>query len=635
MRLLIVIAAGWVAMGLTCAALAADAAPPVTVAEAADAYTLDNGTLRARVEKHSGKLLSLTYKGLETLDHQGGYWSHSAAGPKVIDAVTIDPKSNRGDRAEVSVKGISGGTRMGSGPGGSVVADIEIRYALGRGETGLYTYCVFDHKPEYPATSVGEARFCAKLNDDVYDWMSVDARRNQIAVTANDWNHGTVLNMKEVRRMNTGVYKGHAEHKYDYTAVQFDTPAFGWSSTTKRVGLFFINPTIEYLSGGPTKVELCVHRDATFREGDLTAPAPPCLLNYWRGSHYGGSVCNVAAGEGWTKVVGPFLIYCNEGESPDVMFKDALAAARKEAAAWPYDWVNGVDYPHRDRRATVTGTLALNDPLAPHATMSNILVGLAAPDYKTSGGRGGTSTVDWQLDAKHYEFWARADDAGGFAIANVRPGTYTFHAIANGVLGEFAKADVTVAPGQTLDLGRLEWTPVRHGKQLWEIGIPDRTAADFRHGDHYWQWGLYNEYPTDFPDDVNFTIGKSDWRTDWNYCQCPRADRPAGTPWTIHFTLPTAPAGKATLRLAFAATSARRIEVSVNDNPAGAATNLTDTATIRRDGIRGYWYERDVVFDAGLLKAGDNVLRLTIPPGNATNGIEYDYLRLELDEAAK
>ena len=43
---------------------------------------------------------------------------------------------------------------------------------------------------------------------------------------------------------------------------------------------------------------------------------------------------------------------------------------------------------------------------------------------------------------------------------------------------------------------------------------------------------------------------------------------------------------------------------------------------------------RDLSFDASLMKAGENVLKLTIPGGGLTSGVEYDYLRLELDEAA-
>lgn len=622
------------------AAVAASAAPPpslpaVTITELPDAYTLANGIITAKVQKRSGSLASLVYQEIEMLDsdrrHPGGYWSHSAAGPKGAEAITIDPKTNGGERGEISVKGFSGGSPMGNGPGGSTVADIEIRYALGRGDSGIYTYTIFDHKPDYPATSVGEARYCAKLNDDVFDWVTVDANRNQQAITAYDWNHGAVLNMKEARRMTSGIYKGQVEHKYDLSALQFDNPALGWSSTKRHVGIWFVNPTIEYLSGGPTKVELCAHRDATFG-ADPNAAAPPCLLNYWRGSHYGGSSCVIAAGEHWVKVIGPFLIYCNAGPTPDAMWKDALATADREAKAWPYDWVNGVDYPHKDQRGTVTGQIVLADPQAPAAHMAHLLVGMTAPDYKATGGRGGPITVDWQLDAKHYEFWVRGTDDGRFAIPNIRPGVYTLHAIADGVLGEYAKTSITVEPGKSIDLGRLEWQPIRYGKQLWEIGIPDRTAAEFRHGDHYWQWGLYNEYPKDFPNDVSFVIGTSDYHKDWNYCQCPRVDRPGGTPWSIAFDLPGAPHGKATLRLAFAATSAKRVDVSVNDKPAGSSGPLKDTATIRRDGIRGYWFERDVDFDAALLKQGTNVLKLIIPPGNPMSGIEYDYVRLELAE---
>jgi rhamnogalacturonan endolyase len=472
-----------------------------------------------------------------------------------------------------------------------------------------------------------------KLNDSVFDWMTVDANRNMKMITTYDWDHGTPMNMKEARLMNSGIYKGQVEHKYDYSACQFDTLAWGWSSTEKHVGLFFVNPTIEYLSGGPTKMELSAHRDATFTK-DLNAAAPPCLLNYWRGSHYGGSICTMAEGENWTKVIGPFVIYCNSGPTPEAVWKDALARVEVEKQRWPYDWVNGVDYPHKDERATVSGDIVLDDPQAPGEKMSNLLVGLAAPDYTASGDRGRTQMVDWQLDAKHYEFWTRGEVGGDgkrahFSIPAVRPGKYTLHAIADGVLGEYAQADVTVEGGKSIDLGKIDWRPVRYGKQLWEIGIPNRSASEFKHGDHYWVWGLYNQYPKEFPNDVNFTIGKSDYHTDWNYAQLPRADRPNGTTWTVNFDLPEAIRGKAILRLALAGSTARHIDVAVNGQSVGSVGPLMDTATIRRDSIRGYWTERDLSFDAGVMHAGANTLALTIPPGGVMNGVEYDYLRLE------
>ena len=599
----------------------ADGATAVTLSESPRDYTLDNGIVTARIAKRSGDLESLKYQGRELLarDHPDGYWSHTPArGGGIVNSVTVNPATNGGERAEISVKGFYQGTPLGSGPGGSAACDIEIRYALGRGESGLYTYSIFTHQPEYPFTSIGEARFCVKLDDQAFDHLTIDANRNKQMAAARDWNEGTQLNLKEARRLNTGIYTGQVEHKYDYSAIQFDVPAYGWSSTKERIGCWMVNPTTEYLSGGATKVELTGHMIGT-------------LLNYWRGSHYGGSSCNIAQGEAWTRVIGPFEIYCNSGGTPDELWHEALAHAAKESAAWPYDWVAGVDYPHKDGRGAVSGKIVLSDPLAPNAKMTRLLVGLAHPDYEVSDTRSGKSVVDWQLDAKYYEFWARGDANGSFTIPNVRPGVYTLHAIADGVLGELTITNITIAAGKVVELGDLKWQPVRYGPQLWEIGVPNRSAEEFLHGDHYWQWGLYDEYPKDFPDDVNFVIGKSDWHRDWNYCQCPRADRPDGTAWSVTFNLPEAPRGRGVLRLGLAATSARRIQVTMNGQPAGVVNGLKDTATIRRDGIRGYWTEQDVTFDATLMKAGENVMKLMIPSGNPMSGVEYDYLRLELE----
>ncbi len=669
----------------------------VTVSSDENSFTLANGIVSARVAKRSGDLLSLKYDGHEMLDvgsHQAAYWSHNAARGEQKTQITIDPASNGGERGEVSIKGISGGKQMGSGPGGSVVADIEIRYALGRGDAGVYTYSIFTHPTNYPATSIGEARFCLKLNDNVFDWMTVDANRNMKMISTYDWNHGTPLNMKEVRRMNSGIFKDQVEHKYDYSANQFDVRAWGWSSSADHVGVWIVNPSVEYLSGGPTKFELSAHRDATFTSS-LTASAPPTLLNYWRGSHYGGSLCNIAATEAWTKVIGPFLIYCNAGPTPDAMWHDALAKMQTEAGAWPFAWVAGADYPHQDERATVTGKIIINDPSSPNLVVSNLLVGLTAPDYapatiprgrdafgggfgpggggddetnylrhfagetnnvastgtnrpRPRGNRGGgfnsdSRLVNWQNDAKNYEFWVRADAAGNFSIPNVRAGTYTLHAIADGILGDFSQTNIIVTTGKNLTLGPVDWQPVRYGKQLWDIGIPNRNGSEFFKGDDYFHWGWYLTYAKLFPNDVNYVIGQSDFRKDWFFEQVPHNENPdnttgngqeRSTTWTVTFNLPAAPHGKATLRLAICGVGTRSLAATMNDQSIGNVTGLVYNATINRDGIGGYWLEHDLVFDAALMHTGENNLKLTIPAGGLTSGVIYDYLRLELDENA-
>jgi rhamnogalacturonan endolyase len=620
-------------------------------------YILNNGIVTASVAKASGDIVSLKYKGKEIFatildpngqpdlkadppgenlnglnrgmtDHQYGFWSHDAMGqrgsePAPTTRITIDPKNNEGERAEVSVKGFSNGTRqMGTGPGaargeGDFYADVEIRYAMGRGDSGIYTYCIFEHKPEYPADTITEARFCMKLND-FFDWMLNDAKRNKL------------------------YPKTDRENKYNYTANQFENRVFGWAGTTEGIGCFLINASMEYMSGGPTKVEFLCHRDTN-------RVAAPCVLNYWRSSHYGGAMVSVNQGEHWTKVIGPFLIYCNTGSDPQTIYQDAIAQQVRESDKWPYEWVKGVDYPSGKLRGTVKGQLILNDPLMPDAKMSRLLVGLVHPDYEvTMTGRGGQQIVrrlNWQQDAKYYQFWVRGDEQGGFVIPNVRPGNYTLYAIADGVLDEYMKSNITIESGKTLELGRLEWTPVRYGRQLWDIGIPNRSGKEFLKGDDYFHDGMPLLYARLFPDDINFAIGRSDFAKDWYFEHIPHAEDPnaqvtffnpggngTAAPRTITFDLPAAPRGKATLRLAICGVGTRTIDVTVNEQSIGPVDRLVSDSTLGRNGISGIWFERELSFDASLMRAGTNIIKLIVPAGPVTSGIIYDYLRLELDE---
>lgn len=608
---------------------------PVSLTDDGNFYTLDNGIVIAKIEKNSASIASYKYKNLEMIGPMGidGFWKLPAVPQNfgtIRQALILqNPSENKGERATVSVN-----FQYDGDPAKSVPADIEVRYSLGKGDSGIYLEEIWHHKPEHPKLTFPVGRFVVKLNDDVFDWMTVDSRRSMQMITADDWNHGTVMNMKEARLMNSGVMKGQVEHKYDYAAVQFDTPAYGWSSTKQKIGIWLINPSNEYMSGGATKLELSAHRDATFTDS-LTAPAPATILNVWKGPHYGGTVLEANQGEEWRKTIGPFMLYVNSGETPEAMHKNALAQAEKEAKKWVYDWAVDDNYPSAKNRGTVTGQIVLKD--LPTVKMSNLLVGLAHPDYQTEKGE----TVDWQKDGKYYQFWVRGGTDGKFTIPNVRPGTYAFHAFADGVLGEFAKAEIKVEAGKTLNLGNLNWQPVRYGKQLWEIGIPDRRAGEFFRGDHYWQWGLYNQYPKDFPNDVNFVIGKSDYRKDWNLMQVPRLNgdvlkgRGDETTWKVQFELPKNPTGKATLRIAFAGTEAKTLTVKMNDQQISVLTDLPNTSVIHRDSERGYWQEKMISFDASIMKSGTNILKLIIPAGNVMNGIEYDYLRLELDENGK
>jgi rhamnogalacturonan endolyase len=752
----------------------------VTVTDNGRSWTLDNGIVKATITKDSGSMPSLIYKGVEILKASGGTWEHNPQGaPTLTNSISIDPATNGGARAEVSIKGISGGTfTMTRGaPGGGTMVDIEIRYSLGRGDSGIYVYSILSHPASYPAMGVGaEDRYITRLNQS-FDWITVDKDRNMLEAAPTDWGTGVVVHAKEQRIMAKGVYKNSVEHKYSYSGMQYVTKAYGWSDTKDHLGAWFINPTIEYLSGGPTRIDL----DAHF--GDNGDPEP-IILDYWHSGHYDGARAQIPAGEDWTKVVGPIFVYVNSLDKPrpttqaeldtlkategnptvpaswtanaNALWADALAQYKKQNAAWPFDWVKGVDYTPLAQRGTVTGQIVLVDPLAPKGTstkLPHLVVGLTHPDIDPAsiprptfagfgpgggagagagltaapgqgagpgagqaggpgaagagpvagpggrpggfGGGGGFGNFapnpdagSWIHDARYYQFFNDGSEDGRFAITKVRPGKYTLHATADGVLGDFAQADITVEPGKTIDLGKLVWKPVRYGKQIWEIGYPDRAADEFFKGDgqNYWLWGWNLRYALLFPNGLTYTVGKSDPKKDWFFEEVPTATdlsfvnpeakdpanqrfgwvkaesltqypqtdqtgpwkvygRGKETVWTIKFNMPKQEQGVAALRVALAGVDGLRngLAVTVNGQSAGAVGDgsnpdnqrLIGTNAIRYNTDKGLWQQRTLKFDAALLKAGENTMTFTVPAGDLQSGVVWDYLRLELDENAK
>jgi rhamnogalacturonan endolyase len=697
------LASAFISLALAAPALRAANGPPVVAKTAVNApvtltdngatWTMDNGIVKATINKKNASLLSVVYHGVETSRPAisgGSDTLHSPPTPAgspipswqqmpdgtVTPSVTIDPARNGGERAEVAVKGVGNG-RM----------DIEIRFTMERGLSGIYSYAEFSHPASYPAAHEGESQLILQL-DPSFDWFTVDADRNMLVPTMQDLRTGAQIHAKEQHILSTGPFKNSVDHKYSYCAIMYRIPAWGFSSTKNHIGAYFINPTIEYIGGGAEKMDLV---------GPFAWGSNNTIQDYWTSGHYaGGSGCNVPAGENWKKVIGPILIYFNALADPKdpsqaeldtfaatagnptvpavwrdnatALWQDALAQAKKQKAAWPYDWVNGVDYPHKDQRGNVTGQFVLNDPQAATTKLPGLTVGLAHPDYTTAAGgfvqrSGNGNVVKYPHDANYYQFWADGAEDGKFTIPSIRPGANTLHAFADGVLGEFAKTDITVQAGQNLDLGKIEWKPVRYGKQIWEIGYPNRNGSEFFKGNDYWFWGWCVRYPLLFPNDITYTIGKSDYHKDWFFEQVPHADTtpwinpaakdPANQPygwvkvqgsddwrtighgkattWTIKFNMDKTVKGQATLRIALGGADGGGLAIGVNGKPVGSIRPVATNA-LRYNTDRGVWHEYSQAFDAALLKAGENDMTLTVAAGDLTSGVCYDYLRLELNE---
>ena len=218
----------------------------------------------------------------------------------VTSSVTIDPATNGGERAEVSVKGVNSGGTGGRGGG----MDIETRITMERGTSGFYTYDEYTHKASYPFVHVGENRFILEDINPTFDWLSVDNDRNMLMSQAPE-DH--MIHAKEQSIYNSGIYKNSVEHKYSYNALMYKLTAWGWSSTKDHIGVYFINPSNEYIGGGPDKLDLIDH---------LSAPGSPSyqgiILDYWTSGHYGaGDNTEIPAGQDWKRVVGPIFVYLN------------------------------------------------------------------------------------------------------------------------------------------------------------------------------------------------------------------------------------------------------------------------------------------------------------------------------------
>ena len=686
---------------------------PVTLTDNGDTWTMDNGIVKMTLLKRNGNLTSLVYRGIEVLN-RGQYWEQTPQGT-IAATVTSDPKTNGGERAEVSVKGVysgdtpappapaaplaPGAPRPAAGaPRGSRGLDIETRFTLERGTSGFYTYAEYTHKAGNPAAGEGESRFILESMNRTFDWLSVDQDRNQLMTADDDLRKGVVIHAKEQRILTSGVYANSVEHKYSYNAIMYKLTAWGWSSTKDHIGVYFINPSNEYIGGGSEKLDLIDHMSGT-------------LLDYWTSGHYAGGAGNhIPVGEDWKHVVGPIFVYFNSLDNPktasqaDVdkftasygsgmpavpaawhdnqlaLWNDAVEKSKAVKAAWPYDWVQGMDYPHKDGRATVTGQLVLDDPQAAKKTLPHLTIGLAHPDYlgmasayEQRGGNG--NIVTWPHDGDYYQFWADGSEDGRFTIPNVRPGHYTLHAFADGVLGEFAKADITVEASKPLNLGKLDWQPVRYGKQIWDIGYPDRTADKFFKGDgaNYWLWGWGLRYGDLFPNDITYTIGKSDYHKDWFFQEVPHSDTEAwknpaakdplnqrfgwvnlpngqddmwrawghgkATTWTVKFNMPAATKGSGILRIALAGAdgggpNSSGLAIGVNGQQVGAIHPVATNA-LRYNTNKGVWYQYVQKFDAFLLKPGENSVTFTVPAGDVTTGVVWDYVRLELNDGSK
>ena len=641
----------------------------VTAVKTGNNVVLANGIVSITINVTNGNITNFTYNGTNLMagGNGGGYfYIDGSGGPTLANptyTLTVNPANNGGNQAEVELQTL--GSPM----------DCTLYYDLLRGQQGIYDTLVLTHETTYADYPGAELRTNMYVGS-MFDWICVDPYRYRQMASTSDTYIATPGAPAEVFDFTSGIYSGTTGCKYSYSEPLGKTNAYGWASTTSKYGILQTFPSHEYLDGGP------MHRELTAHLGNT-------LLDMFGGGHYGfGLSQDQPAGTFVSKTFGPAFIYANQytGTATNVsiyaqaLFADAQAQAQAEQSAWPYAWFNPQPestgsgttvsaYPQASDRATVSGTFAINDTYNPSASPAGMWIGLAPLD----GG------VDFQQQYLTCQFWVKTGAGGVFTIPNVLPGTYNLWAFGPGAAGTFEDPNITVSAGQSLNLGTVTWTPLRLGPTVWEIGTPDRSSEEFYNGEHDVTpysgvlppytggapyntpaiWSAFLDYANQFPDDVSYTVGTSDFTADWNYCQptvLNSGGTYVGTTSKIYFNLAKAPAAgnQARLYIAFAAGYSAACILTINGavqtasvtgstDGANAATITNATTgfyvpnysfdTMVRLGTNGAWGDAYLNFPGTILKAGWNEIDIGMRPtggaGNG-NGFEYDYIRLEL-----
>ena len=599
----------------------AAAQPPVTLATG-EMFVIDNGLVRMGIAP-GGRLNELSYRGGPNLA-SSGYWNINGNGydaegkmlPQKFHAPVGIGKVLRQSDDLVEVVFVRQ-------PAAPLFFQTSLHYVLRRGDPGFYLYMTAAHDEKMPPGYIIQYCYNLRLAPEHFDYIAVDDTRRNISHSCLDEKNAEMI-MDATFRLADGTVV--SKYNYSHAIEDGDFNLYGWAGP--KTGVWWIQPSGEYYSSAPYRVLLTSHQTAK----------TPVIIWQTQCTHRGGYNIEFPPGDtaNWEKIYGPVFVYLNSAKDYDAMWNDAKERVETIKTQWPHKWMSHKLFPLH--RGQVSGKLNFDD----NTPAANAFVILTPKG------------THWSKENRGYHFWSKTDADGRFNVTNIRPGEYTLYASGADQFYEFSQDGITVAADKKLELGKLKWKRVSHGKRIWQIGTADRSSGEFANGDDFHHWGLWRRYPTDFPNDVHFEIGKSKERNDFNFAHWNWYSKKNA--WDISFKLNDAPKGTATLTFGIAAARGHSsrgygsrgsadLRVWVNDKETEGFTVAATGGDSYRSARQSTRYQaKEITFNADLLSAGKNTILLRHalsnpykqgePKGESGAGpgcIMYDAIRLEIE----
>lgn len=549
-----------------------------TVSLSGRSATLSNGTVTANIGSN-GRVSSLKWRDYNVLSSNGIYFDYTASKNTQPSYSKAEIVKKTNDYVEVLYTDNSSDLQF------------QVGYIMRKGVNGIYMYIIANGTKKSSGVNLREARVCTRVNDYFSYGYVTDRMQGTLPSPSTMKSVDTSGKIQDAtfRLPNGSIYT-----KYNWANFVVEDSVHGLINPSSKYGVWNIPCSHEWLNGGPTRQELTVHADT---KSELT-------IQMIQGEHFGGA--SQSFGEGEKKIYGPFLIYLNRANTKEEMIADAKSMASQQQAEWPFDWFSNSLYTSPSERSTVIGRLNITN----YQSADSIQVVLAEP-----GG-------DFMTQGKEYIYWATTDGDGNFTIKGVRPGSYALYAYAlKGDITEQLEKDNIEVSGSNTDLGDVTWTPNRYADELVLIGQNNRRADGFNISDSLRAYGLWEKVP----ENLTFTLGESKETSDWYYAQCHN-----GT-WTIVFNSDKTYTGQAHLSFSVAGSSNKaRLQCALNGTNIGSQFSFSNDACIYRSATQaGHHRTKEISFNAGLIKKGENRLTLTMSGIGGNGGMMYDCIKLE------